>query len=70
VNLPVFLVVGEKDERTPPWMSETILKKLPGPKALWVVPGAAHGGPSGPELIGYPEFFERTARFFRQHLTS
>jgi alpha-beta hydrolase superfamily lysophospholipase len=68
VRIPVFLIVGEKDERTPPWMSRAVLERLPGPKDLWIVPGATHGGPTGPELASYPEFFERVAAFFREHL--
>jgi dipeptidyl aminopeptidase/acylaminoacyl peptidase len=68
VRTPVFLIVGENDERTPPWMSRQIMEKLKGPKELWVVPGAAHGGPAGPELTDYPRFFERTAAFFHKHL--
>lgn len=69
VKAPVFLIVGEKDERTPPWMSERVHEKLAGPKELWIVPGATHGGASGPELKDYPEFFERVAAFFKANLT-
>ena len=68
VRAAVFLVVGEKDQRTPPWMSEKILALLKGPKELWIVPGAGHGGPSSPEFTNYPEFFERVAGFFNKHM--
>ena len=43
-----FLIVGENDERTPVWMSQAILAKLPGKHELWIVPDASHGGPDGP----------------------
>lgn len=68
VAIPVFLVVGEDDERTPPWMSRCVYDSLPGPKELWVVPGAGHGGRSAPELVAYNEFFERVGAFFKQYL--
>lgn len=68
VKTPVLLIVGEKDERTPPWMSERVHEKLAGPKELWIVPGATHGGASGPELTDYPAFFVRVAEFFKDHL--
>jgi alpha-beta hydrolase superfamily lysophospholipase len=68
IGVPVLLVVGEKDPRTPPWMSEKVLSQLKGPKELWLVPGAGHGGASAPEFTNYPEFFDRVAGFFGKHL--
>jgi fermentation-respiration switch protein FrsA (DUF1100 family) len=68
MSVPALLIVGEKDLRTPPGMSRKVLGRLKGPRELWVVPGAEHGGPRGPEMIGYPEFFERTRDFFDEHL--
>jgi uncharacterized protein len=68
VRTPVFLVVGEDDWRTPPWMSQKIAALLPGSKELWIVPGAGHGEEEAPEFIGYPEFFERVAAFFDRHM--
>ena len=65
---PVLLIVGEKDARTPPWMSRAVFDRLRGPKELWIVPGAEHGGMRAPELVAYPEFFDRVADFFRMHL--
>jgi alpha-beta hydrolase superfamily lysophospholipase len=43
-----LLIVGEKDDRTPTWMSEKIYSKLPSTKELWIVEGAEHGGSKGP----------------------
>ncbi len=68
VSTPVFLIVGEKDDRTPVWMSENVYEKLIGPKELWIVPGAEHGGIKGPEMITYPEFFVETLSFFDKYL--
>jgi hypothetical protein len=63
VSIPVFLIVGEKDNRTPVWMSKKIADELKGPKELWIVPNAEHGGMNGPEFITYPEFFDKVAAF-------
>ena len=43
-----FLIVGEKDDRTPVWMSKKIIEKMKGDTELWIVPEAVHGGPDGP----------------------
>jgi pimeloyl-ACP methyl ester carboxylesterase len=68
MKIPVFLIVGEKDDRTPVWMSEKIIAALQGPKELWIAPGAAHGGPDGPEGMYYEEFFARLAEFFHKNM--
>jgi fermentation-respiration switch protein FrsA (DUF1100 family) len=68
VLIPVFLIVGEKDHRTPVWMSKKIADELKGPKELWVVPHAEHGGMNGPEFITYPEFFDKVAAFYGKYL--
>ncbi len=68
ITIPVFLVVGEDDDRTPPEMSRRIFAKLQGPKELWIVENAGHGGGKAPEYVNYPEFFNRLAAFFIEHL--
>jgi len=68
IRIPVLLVVGENDERTPPWMSRRVFDLLPGTKDLWIVPGAGHGGSEAPEMVAFPEFFSRAREFFQQHL--
>ncbi len=68
IKKPVFLIVGEKDIRTPPIMSKKIYEKLKGPKDLWIVPGAEHGGQKAPEMISYPEFFIKVKAFFDKYL--
>lgn len=47
-NKSTFLIVGEKDNRTPVWMSKKIYSLLPSKKELWIVEGAEHGGQDGP----------------------
>ncbi len=68
IRIPVFLIVGEKDNRTPAWMSEKVFARLKGAKELWIVPGAEHGGMKAPEAVAYPEFFDRVVAFFDRHL--
>jgi alpha-beta hydrolase superfamily lysophospholipase len=68
INIPVFLIVGEKDVRTPVWMSKKVYDKISSPKELWIVPGAEHGGMKGPELYNYPEFYIRVVDFFNKYL--
>lgn len=70
LSIPVFLIVGEKDNRTPVWMSQKIAAELKGPKELWIVPNAEHGGMNGPEFITYPEFFDKVAAFYDKYLKS
>jgi uncharacterized protein len=70
VASPVFLIVGEKDERTPPWMSQKVYDRLKGPRELWVVPGAGHGGMTAPESVAREEFWRRARAFFTQHLAA
>ncbi len=68
IKAAVLLVVGDKDTRTPAWMSQKVYDKLTGPKELWIVPDAEHGGANAPEYVNYPEFFVRLASFYRDHL--
>ena len=68
VTIPVFLVVGENDARTPPWMTKAVFHGLSGPRWIWIVPEAEHGGPKGPEMVSYPSFFENTLSFLDQYL--
>jgi len=68
INIPVFLIVGEKDNRTPTWMSEKIKSKIKSYCELWVVPNAQHGGANSPEWAATEEFFNRLSLFFKQYL--
>jgi len=44
-SIPVLLVVGEGDRRTPRDISRALFRAAPGPKQIWIVPGAGHGEP-------------------------
>ena len=68
IGCPAFLVVGALDDRSTPSMSEAVYKALPGEKELWIVEGATHGAPNGPEFVKRQEFFERVPAFFLKHL--
>ncbi len=68
IKVPVFLIIGEKDDRTPPWMARRIVDEITSASELWVVPGARHGGSEAPEYLNYPEFFHRLRSFFKKHL--
>lgn len=65
---PAFLIVGEKDDRTPVWMTKKIYNNLKGEKELWIVENAEHGGANGPEFINFKRFNNRLAKFFSKHL--
>lgn len=66
VKSPALLIVGANDDRTPEWMSRSVYERLAGPRELWVVPGAEHGGANAPEYVNYPEFFVRVCSFFEK----
>lgn len=63
----VFLIVGERDDRTPVWMSEKIFSLLPSEKELWVVEGAEHGGQKGP-LRDFDVFHKKVLDFLEIYL--
>jgi len=66
-NKSTFLIVGEKDNRTPVWMSEKIYSLLPAKKKLWVVDDAEHGGPQGP-LRDFNLFHKNVLEFLEKNL--
>lgn len=66
-NKSTFLIVGEKDDRTPVWMSEKIYSLLPAKKELWIIKDAEHGGPKGP-LRDFGLFHQRVLRFLEMNL--
>lgn len=68
ISIPVLLVVGKEDERTPVWMSQRVCDLLAGPGELWIVEGAGHGDRAAPEMVVYSQFFQRIAEFFKQNL--
>jgi fermentation-respiration switch protein FrsA (DUF1100 family) len=66
-NKSTFLIVGEKDNRTPVWMSEKIYSLLPSKKELWIVEGAEHGGQNGP-IKDFDLFNKRFIEFLDKNL--
>ena len=68
INIPVFLIVGKKDNRTPVWMSKRIKSEIKSHCDLWIVPNAAHGGANSPEWIEGKEFFNKLSKFFHKYL--
>lgn len=43
LSVPVFFIHGEKDEFTPTQMARDLYAAYPGPKRLYIAPGAGHG---------------------------
>ena len=66
-NKSTFLIVGEKDNRTPVWMSKKIYSLLPSKKELWIVEGAEHGGQDGP-IKDFDLFNKRFIEFLDKNL--
>jgi len=66
-NKPTFLIVGDKDDRTFPSMSEDIYNLLPEgvKKDIWVVEGAEHGGRYGPVTYNFENFITRIDKFIK-----
>jgi uncharacterized protein len=62
-----FLIVGEKDDRTPVWMSKKIMKELPGKCELWIVPEAVHGGADGPTK-NFDQYNKKILKFLDKYL--
>ena len=70
VQIPVMVMVGEKDEVTPPAMSETVMKALAGPKELWIAPRAGHSGFESPEYLLTRPVNVKLNSFFSRYLGS
>ena len=61
------LFCGEKDDRTPAWMSEKIMKELPGKCELWIAPEADHGGANGP-MKNFSQYNKKILDFLDKYL--
>ena len=61
---PILLICGTRDHTIPCHHSKRILEAAPGPKQLWVVPGAGHVA----ALSKSPAEFERRVLAFYGHL--
>ncbi|WP_029906137.1 S9 family peptidase [Prevotella sp. 10(H)] len=64
---PTFLIVGDKDDRTPLYMTENIYNLLPGDvkKDKWIVEGAEHGGENGPVTFNLENFITKINEFIQ-----
>ncbi|WP_201110920.1 S9 family peptidase [Dysgonomonas sp. Marseille-P4677] len=66
-NKSTFLIVGDKDDRTLPYMSEDIYNALPENiiKNIWIIEGADHGGLNGPITLNFECFIDRINEFIK-----
>ncbi|WP_243348924.1 alpha/beta hydrolase [Parabacteroides sp. FAFU027] len=66
---PIFLVVGEKDIRTPKENSIEILSNVKSNvRELWIVEKAEHGSDKAPEIVEHELFIKKTVCFFKDNL--
>lgn len=69
ISKPIFFIVGELDDRTPPEMSLNLLDCVKSScRSLWIVKGAGHGGDLAPEIVEWEEFKSRVLAFFNTNL--
>lgn len=60
--LPTFFIHGDRDQTVPHWMGRKLYEAHPGPKRLYIVPGAGH---TDTDLIGGSEYYRRLLDFIR-----
>jgi pimeloyl-ACP methyl ester carboxylesterase len=63
LNCPIYMLVGELDDRTPVWMSEKIYAQINSPKKLQIVKGKGHGGIESDSSV-----LEDVCDFFKENL--
>ena len=62
---PILFIHGERDSYIPVEQSQLLYDAAPGPKSLWVVPGAKHNQ----SVVVRPEYYAaRTVAFFDEYL--
>lgn len=64
---PLLAICGEEDPIATPEISRSLLEKLPGPKELWIVPGAGHAQCA--KLAGRA-YENKLAAFYARHLSA
>jgi fermentation-respiration switch protein FrsA (DUF1100 family) len=62
IHIPVFFMVGEKDELTPPAMAQALFQRANQPKQLYLVSGANHNDITA---IGGQVFEDRIRAFLQ-----
>jgi len=66
-DLPILLIHGERDSYIPVQQSQLLYHLAPGPKSLWIVPGAKHNQ----SVVVCPDYYAtRTVAFFDQYLAN
>jgi pimeloyl-ACP methyl ester carboxylesterase len=63
LNCPIYMLVGELDDRTPVWMSEKIYAKIKSPKKLQIIKGKGHSGIESDFSV-----LESVCDFFKENL--
>lgn len=64
---PMLFIHGERDSYIPVEQSQLLYSMAPGPKSLWVVPGAKHNQ----SAVVTPDYYaRRTVAFFDRYLAS
>ncbi len=64
---PILFIHGERDSYIPVEQSQLLHAVAPGPKSLWIVPGAKHNQP----VITRPEYYAaRTVAFLDEYLAN
>lgn len=65
VRLPLLVVHGDEDEIVPLEMGRRVFEAAPGPKELYVIPGAGH---NDTVAVGGRDYARRLGRFIEEHL--
>lgn len=66
-NRPILMIHGEKDSYVPVALARALYDQAPGPKTLWIVPGAKH---NQCVLEDREEYSRRLLSFFVAHLST
>lgn len=64
LKMPVLMIVGERDDTTPPRHQKILFEKLPGKKELHIISGAGHDLSREHELKELREIFLRWIRHY------
>lgn len=63
-EVPTLLIAGTADRNIPPHHAQELESACPNHCALWIVPGADHGGASA---VAPVEFWQRVSSWFESH---
>jgi pimeloyl-ACP methyl ester carboxylesterase len=67
LDVPIFMVVGENDDRTPLWMSLDVFKQIKSPKELKIYGNSGH---CDIEVKNMDFYYKNIGAFFYKHLES